>query len=226
MKFLQHGDSVVSLRFKFQEVPGGNYEGAETVDDKLSFDTVGEIQDAMGELFESGEAPFNLQESVLDLDATRAAGDYTQAEMDNRLGQFQNNLNGALTNNGEFPDISDFMEALQEFMNQADDLGEFKEETSLLQKEVDQYAERVDASADARMEMAELADLVTAEGLSRDAKLTETGERTPDRPVMRVASTVEQLPTKLDEVLATLDDETAGRFGNSAMAGFDPDQFA
>ena len=226
MKFLQSGDSVVSLKFLFQEMPRG-YEEAESVDDKLTFDTVGEIQDGLADLFENGEAPFDLQERILDLDAIRAEGGYTQAEMVGQLSAFQNSLNGTLSANGEYPDISDFMNALQEFMGaQAINLDEFIDEEAALRDEVEQYAERITASAETREEFRELADLVTAERLVADAKLNESGERTPDQPVMRVASRVEELPARLSDALASLDEETASRFGDSAMAGFDPDQFA
>jgi hypothetical protein len=74
--------------------------------------------------------------------------------------------------------------------------------------------------------MAELVGDITREGLERDAQLSESGERTPDKPLMRVASSVAELPTNLTKALASLDEETASRFGDSAMANFNPDQFA
>jgi hypothetical protein len=233
MKFLQPGDSVVSLRFKFQEMPG-RYEEAESASDKLTFDTVGEIQDAMANLFESGEAPFGLQERILDLDAIRAKGDYTQADMVNQLASFQNSLNGTLAANGEYPDIADFMSALQEYMNQAaDDLGEFKEEANALRGEVEHYAERVAIGADARGEMAELAELVLASESGDQIKATEIGlkndverQATTSREQVAIASTVRELPQDLGAALASLDEETAATFGPSAMSNFNPDQFA
>lgn len=62
------------------------------------------------------------------------------------------------------------------------------------------------------LEFAELAGDITKEGLSRDAKLTESGERKADQPVMTVASTVAELPVKLDKVLAGLGTSTAEQF--------------
>ncbi len=227
MKFLQHGDSVVSLRFLYQEAPSRDFETTESLADNLTFDTVREIQDALGNLFEDGKAPFNLQEDVLDLDQIRASGNYPQADMVGQLAAFKNNLNATLSKNGELPDISDFMGALQEFMSaRALDLSAFSDAANDLMNDVKQDIERTYAGANARIEMAELADLVTAKGLSRDAKLTESGKRPPDQPVMAVASTVAELPQEIAQVLASLDKDTAEQFGASAMAGFSPDQFA
>jgi len=218
----------VSLRFKFQEVPGGNYEGAETVDDKLSFDTVGEIQDAMGELFESGEAPFNLQESVLDLDATRAAGDYTEPAMRAQIQQFQRNLFLTLDNQGDTEKVDEFIGAVSEFMNQADDLSEFRNEADSLMGEVKQSVEYAEAGADsiaARMGLMEEMRISTEEGFKRELN-REANEAPVERNSVAVASTVSELPQQLGSVLASLEEDTASRFGDSAMDSFNPDQFA
>lgn len=226
MKFLQSGDSVVSLHFKFQEMPQG-YEDTEVVTDKLTFDTVGEIQDALANLFPNRNAPFTLQEDILDLDAFRAQGGYTQADVVNQLSRFVNNLNALLDNNGDPKAVQDFTDALQEFIgNRAVDLSEFRNEAGELMQEVAATSEKVNTLAGSRLEMAELSAAVTAEGLKRDARLNETGERVPDQPIMRVASTVAKLPETLDQVIASLDKETALFLGETAFRSFDADSAA
>jgi hypothetical protein len=248
MKFLQHGDSVVSLRFLYQESMGG-YEEAESVGElnQEAQTALTKLQDVQGTLGNGADAdipgtPDSFWPQVYQLHsivtsntdgalspADQSLLDEIQSAID--TARSFHNLDGVLFDPQQdlpnaadlLPDFGTNVEREQDIQDLIDGTGE---EANLLINEVRQTAEYAEAGADARMEMAELVGDITSEGLERDAKLTESGERTPDQPVMRVASTVAELPVKLDKVIASLDEETAGRFGASAMEGFSADQFA
>ena len=228
MKFLKNeGDSVVSLRFLNLEAPSGDYEAVDAAPDRLTFDTVGEIQAGLADLFEDGEAPFNLQEQVLDLDAFRADSESDDRAMLAQLQQFQTNLYLTLDNGGNQDEVPAFMDALQEFMTgYAPDIEGFREEEAALKEEVEYTSARVEAGAETRLAMAELVGDITGEGLERDAALTESGERTPDRPLLSVSTTVEALPVTLNEAVASVEDDIATTFGASSFNGFSEDLFA
>ncbi len=217
MKFLQYnGDSVVSLRFIYNET-FGNKESTE-IQDELTFDTVGEIQDAMLQLFPNGDAPFSLQEDIIDMDSGRADGEPIN------ITPFRNNLAAALNERGIFEVPGDFLNAVSEFMNRGETI--YEQQTAELLEKVQHYSERVDAEAGARLEMAELVGDITSQGLERDAQLTKSGKQKPDKPLLTVVSKASDLPAELGQAVASVEDDIATQFGASAFAGFNADMYA
>jgi hypothetical protein len=141
--------------------------------------------------------------------------------MVNQLAAFQNSLSGTLSANGEFPDVSDFMDALQEFMGaRAIDLGEFEEEANTLKADVEGGL----AAAETRLAMANLAaELQRASESGDQNDAVKTGiEREQLRPdggeVARVAFTAPttEFPQKLDTVLTALEADTVDQFNMSS----------
>jgi len=199
---LQHdGDSVVSLRFVYQEVPSGRYEdvdnapetearSAEAVLGELR--AIGNFVDAEGGYDDPAEIALLIQELRSDHpDAQLSAAD--QAMVDN------------LTVYAVVDDVQ----------NNAFERDRAEREAN---------EKRADVETTSRAEMAELADSVTAEKLARDAERPPQHEL--DQPVVRVAAKVSELPATLDQAVARVEDDIAERFGDSAFAGFNPDQFA
>jgi hypothetical protein len=159
MKFLQHGDSVVSLRFKFQEVMGQREDAAEN-EPRSEADVLDEIR---------GIADFIEQEGGYD-DAASIGLLLMELRTDHPNAVISAADQARIDAITVYAIVDDVENNIQEQAR--------LEEASSLQRDVEQHREKTGAMAEVRNAIRELDEMVLASESGDSIRATEIGVKT------------------------------------------------